>query len=79
MRLKLLFLTFIPFLSLAQFDPKMEEYQHKVIFTKSDTINYHIYSKGKIKDFINYQNRWDLRTPIFANEIFDLLVLFDQF
>ena len=50
MRLKLLFLTFIPFLSFAQFDPKMEEYQHKSIFTKSDTINYHIYSKGKIKE-----------------------------
>lgn len=46
MRLKLLFLTFIPFLSFGQFDPRMEEYQHKAIITKSDTINYHIYSKG---------------------------------
>ena len=50
MRLKLLFLTFIPLLSFGQFDPRMEEYQHKAIITQSDTINYHIYSKGPIKD-----------------------------
>ncbi len=50
MRLKFFFLTCLPFLAFGQFDPKMEEYQHKTILIKSDTINYHIYSKGQIED-----------------------------
>lgn len=41
-------MTFIPLLTFGQYDPKMEEYQHKTIYTKHDTINYHIYSKGQI-------------------------------
>lgn len=43
-------LTLIPFLSFGQYDPKMEEYQHKTIITKSDTIYYHLYSKGNIEE-----------------------------
>ena len=50
MRLKFLFLILIPFLSFGQFDPRREEYLHKSIIIKSDTINYHIFSKGKIVD-----------------------------
>jgi predicted esterase len=42
--------TLIPLLAFGQYDPKMEEYQHKTIYTKYDTINYHIYSKGKIEE-----------------------------
>lgn len=49
MKLILTIFTLIPLLTFGQYDPRMEEYQHKVIFTKSDTINYHIYSKGKIE------------------------------
>lgn len=40
----------IPILSFGQYDPRMEEYQHNTISTKSDTINYHIYLKGKIEE-----------------------------
>jgi len=43
-------LTLLPVLSLGQYDPKMKEYQHKKIIVQSDTINYHIYSKGKMED-----------------------------
>ena len=50
MRLILTILTLFPFLTFGQYDPKMEEYQHKKIITKSDTINYHIYSKGRIEE-----------------------------
>lgn len=50
MRLILTVLTLLPFLTFGQYDPKMEEYQHKRIITKSDTINYHIYSKGRIEE-----------------------------
>lgn len=50
MKLIITILTFFPLLTFGQYDPKVEEYQHKTIFTKSDTINYHIYSKGKIEE-----------------------------
>lgn len=50
MRLILTILTLIPFLAFGQYDPKMEEYQHKKIITKLDTIHYHYYSKGKIEE-----------------------------
>jgi predicted esterase len=50
MKLILIILTLIPFLTFGQYDPRMEEYQHKTIFIKSDTIHYHIYSKGKIEE-----------------------------
>ena len=40
----------MPFLTFGQYDPKMEEYQHKKIITESDTINYQIYSKEIIKE-----------------------------
>ena len=50
MKLIIFISTLIPCLSFGQYDPKMEEYQHKTIYTKSDTINYHIYSKGKIQE-----------------------------
>ena len=50
MRLILTILTLFPFLTFGQYDPKMEEYQHKKILTKSDTINYHIYLKGRIEE-----------------------------
>ena len=49
MKLIITIFTLIPLLTFGQSDPRMEEYQHKIIFTKSDTINYHIYSKGKIE------------------------------
>lgn len=53
MKLVLIILTLLPFLVFGQYDPKTEEYQHKTIITKGDTINYHIYSKGKIEDKSN--------------------------
>jgi len=40
----------MPFLTFGQYDPKIEEYQHKKIITETDTINYQIYSKGNIKE-----------------------------
>ena len=49
MKLIITIYTLIPLLTFGQSDPRMEEYQHKIIFTKTDTINYHIYSKGKIE------------------------------
>lgn len=49
MKLIITIFTLIPLLTFGQSDPRMEEYQHKIIFTKSDTINYHIYSRGKIE------------------------------
>lgn len=36
-------------MTFGQYDPKTEEYLHKRIITKTDTINYHIYSKGGIE------------------------------
>jgi esterase/lipase len=50
MKLIITILTLIPLFTFGQYDPKMEEYQHKTIFAESDTINYHIYSKGKIEE-----------------------------
>jgi esterase/lipase len=50
MKFILIILTIMPFLTFGQFDPKIEEYQHKIIITESDTINYQIYSKGDIKE-----------------------------
>ena len=50
MKLLIFISTLIPLLAFGQYDPKMEEYQHKTIYTKYDTINYHIYSKGKIEE-----------------------------
>lgn len=50
MKLIIFILTFIPLLTFGQYDPKVEEYQHKTIYTKYDTINYHIYSKGQIDE-----------------------------
>lgn len=50
MKLIIFISTLIPLFVFGQYDLKMEEYQHKTIYTKSDTINYHIYSKGKIED-----------------------------
>lgn len=50
MKLILTILTLFPLLTFGQYDPKMEEYQHKKIIIKSDTINYHIYSKGRIEE-----------------------------
>ncbi|SDC65221.1 dienelactone hydrolase family protein [Williamwhitmania taraxaci] len=50
MKFVIIILTMMPFLTFGQYDPKMEEYQHKRIITKSDTINYQIYSKGNIKE-----------------------------
>ena len=50
MRLIFTILTLLPFLTFGQYDPKMEEYQHKKIMTKFDTINYHIYSKGRMDE-----------------------------
>lgn len=53
MKIIITVLTLIPLFSFGQYDPRMEEYQHKTVFTKSDTINYHIYSKGKIEEKSN--------------------------
>lgn len=50
MRLILIFLILNPILSFAQYDPKIDEYQHKIILKNKDTIRYHIYSKGNIVD-----------------------------
>lgn len=36
-------LTIIPILVFGQYDQKTEEYQHKSIIVKNDTIRYHIY------------------------------------
>ncbi|ATA76064.1 carboxymethylenebutenolidase [Capnocytophaga sp. H2931] len=49
MRLLLIILTLTPLLVFSQYEPKIDEYQHKRILTKSDTIHYHIYSKGEIE------------------------------
>ncbi|WP_241694796.1 hypothetical protein [Capnocytophaga canimorsus] len=49
MRLLLIILTLTPLLAFSQYEPKIDEYQHKRILTKSDTIHYHIYSKGEIE------------------------------
>lgn len=43
-------LTIIPILVFGQYDQKTEEYQHKSIIVKNDTIRYHIYSKGRIEE-----------------------------
>ena len=45
----LLFLLF-PLFSFGQFDPKEDEYKHYKIFTKNDTINYHIYTNKTSKE-----------------------------
>lgn len=50
MKYILIILTIVPFLTFGQFDPKIEEYQHKKIITELDTINYQIYSNGDLKD-----------------------------
>jgi predicted esterase len=50
MKLIVNILTLLPFLAFGQYDPKIEEYQHKKIIIKSDTINYHIYSKGRTEE-----------------------------
>ena len=50
MRLILIILTLFPFSTFGQYDPKMEEYRHQKIITKSDTIIYHVYSKGRIEE-----------------------------
>jgi len=51
MKLILIILTLIPFVVFGQFNPKhIDEFQHKSIIVKNDTIRYHIYSKGKVED-----------------------------
>jgi len=50
MRMLLIIFALIPMVTLGQFDPKFEEYQHKIIIKNNDTIRYHIYSKGRIED-----------------------------
>ncbi len=50
MKIFLIISILIPLISFGQFDPKEEKYIHKTIFSKGDTINYHIYSNGKLED-----------------------------
>lgn len=50
MKWLLVILTFVPTIAFGQFDPKIEEYQHKKIIKNKDTIRYHIYSNGKIEN-----------------------------
>jgi esterase/lipase len=42
-------LILLPLITFGQYDPKVEEYQHKMILIKNDTIRYHIFSNGKIE------------------------------
>lgn len=46
MKLIFIILNLIPFLVFGQY----EDYMHKTIITKTDTINYHVYSKGKMEE-----------------------------
>lgn len=51
MKLFLIILTIVPFIAFGQFNPKhIDEFQHKSIVIKNDTIRYHIYSKGNIEN-----------------------------
>ena len=49
----ILFLLF-PLFSFGQFDPKEDEYKHYEIFTKNDTINYHIYTNKTSKEITGF-------------------------
>lgn len=44
----ILILILIPFKNFGQYDPKPNEFIHHSIISKTDTVNYHIYSKGNI-------------------------------
>ncbi len=46
----LILLFLFPILTVGQYKPKIEAYQHKSIIMSNDTIHYHIYSKGKVED-----------------------------
>ncbi|WP_052732630.1 alpha/beta hydrolase [Hymenobacter terrenus] len=48
----LLFFAFVvtPFISFAQYAPKLDEYKHYQIIKNRDTINYHVYAKGGFKE-----------------------------
>jgi esterase/lipase len=50
MKIFLIISTLIPFFAFSQYDPKEEEYIHKSIISKRDTINYHIYSNGMFEN-----------------------------
>jgi esterase/lipase len=50
----LIFLLLFPIYFFGQYDPKENEYKHFSIIKKNDTINYHIYAKGKIEDKKNF-------------------------
>ena len=67
MKFILTILTIMPFLTFGQHDPKIEEYQHKKIILKSDTIHYQIYSKGNIneKNKILIYFQGSDKTPLF--------------
>lgn len=43
-------LALIPIIVIGQYNPRMDEYQHKTILANHDTINYHLYYRGKIED-----------------------------
>lgn len=45
-KMKYLLFFPIPLFSFGQFDPKEDEYKHYTIFSKNDTINYHIYKNN---------------------------------
>jgi esterase/lipase len=49
MKLILIILTIIPLMTFGQYDPKTDEYIHRNIIVKKDTINYHIYANGNIE------------------------------
>jgi esterase/lipase len=53
MKLTCIIFILIPIITFGQYDPKIEEYQNKTIITKNDTIRYHIYSKGNLKEARN--------------------------
>lgn len=54
MKWLLIILTIVPTIAFGQFNPKhIGEFQHKSIIVKNDTINFHIYAKGKVKDKSN--------------------------
>ncbi len=50
MRIFLMLLFLIPLCIFGQYAPKIDKYQHKTITTNADTIYYHIYSNGNLKD-----------------------------
>lgn len=45
----IIILTITPLITFGQYDPKIDEYLHRSIIVKKDTINYHIYSNGTIE------------------------------